>query len=224
MTQFKEKSLKHADNINAGLFTYPVLMAADILLFGAQLVPIGDDQKQHMELCRDLAQRFNGAHGNAFVVPEPYIGKVGARIMGLQDPLKKMSKSESGNDNNIVYLLDKPDVVASKFKKAVTDSGSLVKATEDKPGVSNLLAIYCAAVGKALDEAEAEFDGAGYGAFKKRVGEAVIEELRPIQERFDELSKNRDYVDSLIKSNGEKATAASQRVLRKAKKAVGFIS
>jgi tryptophanyl-tRNA synthetase len=224
MTQFKDKSAKHEDNINAGLFTYPVLMAADILLFGANLVPIGDDQRQHLELCRDVAQRFNKIYGNVFVVPEPYFAPVGARIMGLQEPSRKMSKSDSANEGNVVDIMDKPDVIMGKFKRAVTDSGCLVKASADKPGVSNLLEIYCAAAKKTLQEAEDEFSGRGYGEFKKRVGEAVVEELRPIQEKFSDLSKNKDYVDGLIKSNAEKAASMSQRVLRKAKAKVGFPS
>jgi tryptophanyl-tRNA synthetase len=222
MTQYKEKSLKHADNINAGLFTYPVLMAADILLYGSHLVPIGDDQRQHMELCRDIAHRFNTIYGDVFVIPEGYYPKAGARVMGLQEPVKKMSKSDSANESNVVFLSDDPDTIMSKFKRAVTDSGSEVKAAEDKPGITNLLAIYCAVTKKSLEAAESEFASAGYGDFKKRVGEAVVEELRPIQQKLADLAKNKDYVDSLIKANAEKATAASQRILRKAKRKVGY--
>jgi len=222
MTQFKEKSQKNEDNINAGLFTYPVLMAADILLYKADLVPIGDDQRQHMEICRDIAIRFNNIYGDIFTIPDAYFPKVGARIMGLAEPEKKMSKSDSVNENNIVYLLDKPETILKKFKSAVTDSGSEIKFSVDKPGISNLLAIYSAATGMDLKQAEYEFDGKGYGDFKRSVGEAVVELVRPIQERFHELEKNKDYVDSIIKANDEKASAMAMPTLRKVKKAVGY--
>jgi tryptophanyl-tRNA synthetase len=222
MTQFKEKSQKNAENQNAGLFTYPVLMAADILLYNADLVPIGDDQRQHLELCRNIALRFNNIYGNIFTIPEPYYPKIGARIMGLAEPEKKMSKSDSENENNIVYLLDKPEVIMNKFKRAVTDSDNTIKHSPEKPGISNLLSIYSAASGVELKQAEIEFEGKGYGDFKRAVGEAVVELVRPVQERFNELSKNRDYVDTIIRSNNEKANAVSFRMLRKIKKTVGY--
>jgi tryptophanyl-tRNA synthetase len=222
MTQYKDKSQKNADNQNVGLFTYPVLQAADILLFNADLVPIGEDQRQHLELCRDIAIRFNNAVGDIFTVPEAHIAKVGARIMGLAEPENKMSKSDSGNENNIVYLLDKPEVILKKFKRAVTDSGQEVKASTDKPGISNLLAIYSVATGMDIKKCELEFEGKGYGTFKQAVGEAVVDMVSPIQKRFDELSKNKDYVDSIIQLNSEKANAVSSRMLRKVKRAIGY--
>ncbi|MDR1559518.1 MAG: tryptophan--tRNA ligase [Clostridiales bacterium] len=222
MTQFKEKSQKNSDNINAGLFTYPVLMAADILLYNADLVPIGDDQRQHMELCRNIALRFNNIYGDVFTVPEPYLPKIGARIMGLAEPERKMSKSDGANENNLIYLLDKPELIMKKFKSAVTDSGNEVKYSSDKPGISNLLVIYSAATGVDISQAENEFEGKGYGFFKQAVGEAVIEFIKPIQRRFEELNKDKDYVDAIIRANGEKANAIASRVLRKVKKKVGF--
>lgn len=184
MTQFKDKAAKHSDNINAGLYTYPVLMAGDILLYQSDLVPVGADQKQHLEICRDIAGRFNSIYGDVFKIPEPYIPKVGARIMGLQNPEKKMSKSESDNENNVIYILDDPKVIANKIKRAVTDSDTEVRYSEDKPGISNLLNIYSSVTGKSAAEAEAEFKGAGYGEFKSAVGEAVVTELEPIQKKL----------------------------------------
>jgi len=222
MTQFKEKSASHADNINAGLFTYPVLMAADILLYQADLVPVGDDQKQHIELCRDVAQRFNGVFGDVFTIPEPYIRKVGARIMSLQEPEKKMSKSESENMNNVVFLLDSPDIIMGKFKRAMTDSGSEVRAAADKPGITNLLTIYATLTGKTVEEAEKDFAGKGYGDFKKAVGETVVDAFRPIQARFAELSADKAYIDGVIKGNAEKANRLAARTIQKVKKKVGF--
>ena len=222
MTQFKEKSQKNVDNINAGLFTYPVLMAADILLYNADLVPIGDDQRQHLEICRNIAIRFNNVYGDVFTIPEPYFPKIGARIMGLMEPEKKMSKSDSVNESNIVYLLDKPEVILNKFKRAVTDSDNEIRFSPDKPGVSNLLTIYSAASGIDIKQAESEFDGKGYGSLKSTVGEAVVELVRPIQERFNELEKNKDYVDAIIRSNDEKANAMAVPMLRKVQKKVGF--
>jgi len=222
MTQYKDKSQKNADNQNVGLFTYPVLQAADILLFNADLVPVGEDQRQHLELCRDIAVRFNNSVSNIFTVPDAHIAKVGARIMGLAEPDSKMSKSEGENENNLVYLLDKPEVILKKFKRAVTDSGTEVKLSPDKPGISNLLAIYSVATGMDIKKSEMEFEGKGYGVFKQAVGEAVVEMVSPIQKRFDELSKNKDYVDSMIKLNSEKANAISSRMLRKVKKAIGY--
>lgn len=221
MTQFKDKSSKHADNINAGLFTYPSLMAADILLFQADVVPVGSDQKQHLELTRDLAERFNSIYGNVFTVPEPYIGKVGARIMSLQDPEKKMSKSDE-NPNASIYLMDDPDTIIRKFKRAVTDSGSEVYRSEDKPGVSNLIDIYSAVTNKTVEEIVKEFDGKGYGEFKLAVGESVADLLKPLQARHAELMKDKAYVDGIIKANAEKANYFANKTLRKVQKKVGF--
>ncbi|HZK35259.1 MAG TPA: tryptophan--tRNA ligase, partial [Bacillota bacterium] len=179
MTQFKEKASAHQDNINAGLFTYPVLMAADILLYQADLVPVGGDQKQHLEIARDIATRFNGVYGNVFTVPQPYIPKVGARIMSLQEPESKMSKSDE-NQNSYITLLDTPDTIIRKFKRAVTDSEAVVRFDEDKkPGISNLMSIYSSSTGKTYEQIEGEFEGKGYGDFKLAVGEAVAETLRP---------------------------------------------
>lgn len=222
MTQFKDKSAKHADNINAGLFTYPVLMAADILLYNADLVPVGEDQRQHLEITRDIAERFNNIYGDVFTVPDGYIPKVGARIMGLQEPERKMSKSESDNDNNVIYMLDDLGRAANKIKRAVTDSDNEVRLSPDKPGISNLLNIYAAVTGKSAEEAEGEFVGCGYGEFKKCVADAVIEELKPIQERFKELSSDKAYIDKVIKDGAEKAAYIANKTLRKVQRKVGF--
>ena len=221
MTQFKDKSAKHADNINAGLFTYPVLMAADILLYQADVVPVGKDQMQHLELTRDIAQRFNGIYGDVFTVPEAYIGKVGARIMSLQDPSKKMSKSDE-NPNASIYLMDDPDTIMRKFKRAVTDSEAAVRYRDEQPGIKNLIDIYCACTGKTPEEVEREFDGKGYGEFKPAVGEAVVDVLRPLQARVADLEKDKAYIDSVIKNNAEKAQYFSNKTLRKVQKKVGF--
>ena len=221
MTQFKDKSAKHADNINAGLFTYPVLMAADILLYQADVVPVGKDQMQHLELTRDIAQRFNSIYGDVFTVPEGYVGKVGAKIMSLQDPLKKMSKSDE-NPNASIYLMDDPDTIMRKFKRAVTDSEAQVRYRDEQPGIKNLIDIYCACTGKAPEEVEREFDGKGYGEFKPAVGEAVVDVLRPLQERVAELEKDKAYIDSVIKNNAEKAQYFSTKTLRKVQKKIGF--
>ena len=221
MTQFKDKAAKYADNINAGLYTYPVLMAADILLYQTDLVPVGEDQRQHLEITRDIAGRFNGIYGETFKIPEAYIGKVGARIMSLQEPTKKMSKSDE-NKNNTILLMDEPAVIMNKVKRAMTDSGSEIRHGEDKPGISNLLNIYCACTGKTIVEAEKEFDGAGYGAFKTAVGEAVVAELEPVQKRVKELEKNKDYLDQVIKNGAERAGKLAARTLTKVQKRVGF--
>lgn len=221
MTQFKDKSAKHADNINAGLFTYPVLMAADILLYQADVVPVGKDQLQHLELTRDVAQRFNGVYGDVFTIPEPYIGKVGAKINSLQDPTKKMSKSDE-NANASIYLMDDPDTIIRKFKRAVTDSEGQIIYRPEQPGIMNLIDIYSACTGKTSAEVEAEFAGKGYGDFKLAVGEAVVDVLKPLQDRFNDLSKNKDYIDQVIKTNAEKATYYSNKTLRKVQKKVGF--
>ncbi len=221
MTQFKDKSAKHADNINAGLFDYPVLMAADILLYQADVVPVGIDQMQHLELTRDIAQRFNAIYGDVFTVPEAYLGKVGAKIMSLQDPSKKMSKSDE-NPNASIYLMDDPDTIRRKCKRAVTDMEASVRYRDEQPGIKNLIDIYCACTGKAASEVEKEFDGRGYGDFKEAVGEAVVSVLSPLQERFRELEKDKAYIDSIIKNNAEKANAVSLKTLRKVQKKVGF--
>lgn len=221
MTQFKDKSAKHADNINAGLFTYPVLMAADILLFQADVVPVGKDQLQHLELTRDVAQRFNGIYGDVFTVPEPYLGKVGAKIMSLQDPTKKMSKSDE-NANASIYLMDDEDTIMRKFKRAVTDSEGCVRYSDNQPGIQNLMDIYGACTGRTPAEIEKEFENKGYGDFKMAVGESVVSVLKPLQIRFNELLQEKDYIDSIIKENGEKADYFANKTLRKVQKKVGF--
>ena len=221
MTQFKDKAAKHADNINAGLFTYPVLMAADILLYQADVVPVGKDQLQHLEITRDIAQRFNAIYGDVFTVPEPYIGKAGAKIMSLQDPSKKMSKSDE-NTNASIYLMDDPDTIIRKFKRAVTDSEGQIVYREEQPGIRNLIDIYSACTGKTPEQVEAEFAGKGYGEFKMAVGEAVVDVLKPLQDRFHDLSQNKDYIDSVIKNNAEKASYYANKTLRKVQKKVGF--
>ena len=221
MTQFKDKAAKHSDNINAGLYTYPVLMAADILLYQADVVPVGNDQLQHLEITRDIAQRFNSIYGDVFTVPEPYVGKVGARIMSLQDPSKKMSKSDD-NPNASIYLMDDADTVMRKFKRSVTDSEGCVAYRRQQPGIYNLIDIYCACTGKTPEETVREFDGKGYGEFKLAVGESVVDVLRPLQEKFAELSKDRAYIDGIIKKNGEKASYYALKTLRKVQKKVGF--
>ena len=222
MTQFKEKSARHADNINAGLFTYPVLMAADILLYGAEIVPVGHDQKQHVELTRDIAERFNGVYGDVFVVPEPYIPPVGARIKSLQEPEKKMSKSDP-NPNGYIWVLDEPDVIMKKIKRAVTDSDGEIAYCEGKDGINNLLAIYGAMTDKTPQDAAKEFEGLGYGVFKERVGEAVAETLAPIRDKYNDLLKNKDYVESVYKNGAQKASAIAYKTLRKVHKKLGFI-
>ena len=224
MTQFKDKSAKHADNINAGLFTYPVLMAADILLYQADVVPVGIDQMQHLELTRDIAQRFNGVYGDVFTIPEAYIGKVGAKIMSLQDPSMKMSKSDP---QGCVFIMDKPEEIARKFKRAVTDSDTehcVHYDLQNKPGVSNLMSIYSSVTGKTFDEIEREFDGQGYGAFKPAVGEAVVELLRPIREETDRLLADKAYLESVYRAGAEKAAYVANRTLSKVYKKVGFLA
>ncbi len=221
MTQFKDKAAKHADNINAGLFTYPVLMAADILLYQADVVPVGIDQMQHLELTRNLAERFNNVYGDVFTVPEAYIGKVGAKIMSLQDPSRKMSKSDE-NPNASIYLMDDPDTVARKCKRAVTDSEGIILYRDEQPGVKNLIDIYRACTGKTVEEVLKEFDGQGYGVLKTAVAESVNSILSPLQARVAELEKDKAYVDSIIKNNAEKAQYYSNKTLRKVQKKVGF--
>ena len=222
MTQFKDKSSKHKDNITAGLFTYPVLMAADILLYQADLVPVGADQKQHVELCRDIAQRFNGIYSPTFTLPEPFIPKMGARIMSLANPENKMSKSDP---DGCIYLMDKPEDIMRKFKRAVTDSEMAVKFDkENKPGISNLLTIYCTATGKSMEEAEAEFAGQGYGVFKPAVGEAVVELQRPIREEAQRLLADKAYLESVYRDGAEKAQYMARKTLAKVQKKIGFIA
>jgi len=222
MTQFKDKSATHPDNINAGLFTYPVLQAADILLYQADLVPVGADQKQHLELSRNIAQRFNGQYGNTFRVPEPYIRKEGGKVMSLQDPTRKMSKSDA-NPKGFVAVLDPPDTIIKKFKSAVTDSETQVCCREGKDGVNNLMSIYSLVTGKGNDAIEAEFSGKGYGDFKMAVGEAVVEHLRPIQQRFAQLTADKAYLEECYRTGAQKADAVARRTLEKAYHKIGFL-
>ncbi len=224
MTQFKQKSQQHADNITAGLFTYPVLMAADILLYQADYVPVGEDQRQHVELCRDIAQRFNGVYSDTFVLPEAFIQRVdqGARIMSLTNPMNKMSKSDP---EGCVNLMDPPEVIQRKFKRAVTDSETSVRYDkENKPGVSNLLTIYCAAAGKSLEEAQEVFAEQGYGVFKPAVGDAVIELLRPMREEASRLLKDKAYLEGVYREGAQRAGRLAQRTLSKVHRKVGFIA
>ena len=224
MTQFKDKSAKNADNINGGLFTYPALMAADILLYQPDLVPVGDDQRQHVELTRDIAIRFNHLYGDTFKVPEPYIPKVGARIRSLANPEAKMSKSEN-DDPGRVTLMDSPDTIMRLFKRAVTDCDACVRYDpENKKGVSNLMTIYAACSGKSFPEIEAEFEGRGYGDFKLAVGEAVVELLRPIREEASRLLMDRSYLETVCKNGAEKAEYIANKTLRKVYKKVGFVA
>lgn len=222
MTQFKDKSEKHADNINAGLFTYPTLMAADILLYQADLVPVGADQKQHLELSRDIASRFNQAYSDTFTVPDPYIAKVGARVMSLQDPTRKMSKSDE-NVNSWIGILDSPEVILRKFKRAVTDSDAKICFGDGKDGINNLMGIYSSITGHSNEEIEKEFDGKGYGDFKVAVAEAVIEELRPIQDEFKRLIADKAYLKECYTASAEKANKISYRTLSKVMKKIGFV-
>lgn len=222
MTQFKDKSTVHSDNVNAGLFTYPTLMAADILLYGADYVPVGADQKQHLEITRDIACRFNGIYGNVFKIPEPYIPKQGARVMSLADPTKKMSKSDS-NANGFISMLDKPEVILKKFKRAVTDSEMKVEYREGKDGINNLMNIYSCITGMTNEQIETQFSGKGYGDFKVAVAEAVIEELRPIQQKYNELMNDRAYLKQCYTEGAQKARNISHRVLDKAMKKIGFV-
>lgn len=222
MTQFKDKSAKHADNVNAGLFTYPVLMAGDILLYQPDFVPVGADQKQHLEFARDITTRFNHIYGNVFKMPEAYIPKAGAKIMSLQDPQKKMSKSDE-NVNSFIGILDEPNVIVNKFKRAVTDSGREVCYREGKDGINNLMTIYSVITGLSLEQIENEFAGKGYGDFKKAVGEVVAEELRPIRENFARISKDKAYLEETYRKGAETAARIAERTLTKVKKKVGLI-
>jgi len=223
MTQFKDKSAKHAENINAGLFTYPSLMAGDILLYQADLVPTGEDQKQHIELTRDLAERFNKLYGDTFKVPNPYIQKVGARVMGLQDPKCKMSKS-STIPNDTILLIDSSETIMKKVKKAVTDSEGIVKYDEEnKPGISNLMEIYGIITNKTMEEIEKEFDGAGYGTFKVAVAEAIIKELEPFHNKYNELMANPEYLEEIYNKGAEKASKIASKTLKDVYEKVGLI-
>jgi len=223
MTQFKDKSARNVDNINAGLFTYPTLQAADILLYQADLVPVGADQKQHVELTRDIAMRFNGVYGDVFKLPEPFIPKIGARIMDLQSPTKKMSKSEV-TDGGCVLLMDSPEEIMRSFKRAVTDSETNVRYNlESKPGVSNLIQIYSVCTGKSIEEIENEFEGKGYGDFKPVVGDAVVELLRPIREEAQKLISERAYLENILRLGAEKAAMTADNTLRKVYRKIGFI-
>ncbi len=222
MTQFKDKSAKHADNINLGLFSYPTLMAADILLYRPDYVPVGADQKQHCELTRNIAERFNSLYGDTFTVPEPYIMKTGARVRSLQEPSKKMSKSDD-NVNAFISLKDDKDTIIRKFRRAVTDSEARVYYAEGKEGISNLMEIYGAVTGKTLEQIETEFEGKGYGDFKTAVGEAVAQELSPVQERLKTLMGDKAQLESLMKNGAEHASYLAQRTLNKAQKKMGYI-
>lgn len=223
MTQFKDKSASHADNVNAGLFTYPSLMAADILLYQADLVPVGEDQRQHVEITRNIAQRFNGIYGDVFTMPEAYIPKVAARVMSLSEPEKKMSKS-SPNENSFVLVMDQPEAIMRKFKRAITDSEGGIYRSPEKPGVTNLIEIYSAVTGMTPEAVENEFNGKGYGVFKPAVGEAVVEALRPIREETEHLLGDKAYLETLYRQGAEKAAALANRTLRKVHKKVGFAS
>ena len=222
MTQFKDKSAKHADNINAGLFTYPTLMAADILLYQTDVVPVGVDQKQHVELARNIAQRFNQAYSETFTVPEPIIEKSGMKIMSLADPTKKMSKSDE-NTNAVVYILDDKDTIIRKFKRAVTDSDTEVRYAEGKAGINNLMSIYSCFTGKSLEAIETEFAGKGYGDFKLAVGETCADALAPVQETFNKLLSDKAYLESVMRNGAESASYFAQKTLSKVKRKVGFV-
>ena len=221
MTQFKDKSAKHADNINCGLFAYPVLMAADILLYQTDLVPIGADQKQHLELSRDIAERFNGVYGDVFVVPEPYIPKVGARVMSLQEPTRKMSKSDP--EDTYIAILDKPEIIRKKLRRAVTDSeNSVVFDPENKPGVANLMSIMSALTSKTMDQITADYDAQGYGKFKDAVADCVISALEPIQAEYERISADKAYLQQVMDSGKDRASALAHRTMLKVRKKLGI--
>ena len=223
MTQFKDKSAKNAENINAGLFTYPSLMAADILLYGTDVVPVGIDQKQHLELARDIAERFNQIYGDTFTVPEGFISKDTMKIMSLADPTSKMSKSDP-NPNAVVYILDSKDDIIRKFKRAVTDSGSEIRYSEDKPGVSNLITVYRAFTGKSVEEIEREFEGKGYGDFKLAVGEACADGLAPVREEFARLMADKAHLEAVMKAGADEASYYARRILSKVRRKIGFVN
>ena len=222
MTQFKDKSAKNAQNINAGLFTYPALMAADILLYQTDIVPVGIDQKQHLELARDIASRFNLLYSDTFKIPEGYIPTDTLKIMSLQEPTAKMSKSDP-NENAIVYILDSKDDIMRKFKRAVTDSETCVRYSEDKPGVSNLMTIYRAFTGKSFDEIEREFDGKGYGDFKLAVGEACADGLKDVRDEFAKLIADKKYLEEVMKTGAEEAYGYARRTMSKVRRKIGFV-
>ncbi len=222
MTQFKDKSEKHADNINAGLFTYPVLMAADILLYQTDIVPVGIDQKQHVELCRNIATRFNQIFPDTFTIPEPIIARSGMKIMSLAEPTKKMSKSDE-NTNAVVYILDDKDTIIRKFKRAVTDSDTAVRFAEGKDGINNLMTIYSCFTGKTLPEIEKEFDGKGYGDFKLAVGEACADALAPVQEKFRQILADKAYLEEVMKKGADEASYYARKTISKVKRKIGFV-
>ncbi len=222
MTQFKDKSQKHADNINAGLFTYPVLMAADILLYQTDVVPVGIDQKQHVELCRDIATRFNQLYPDTFTIPEPIMAKSGAKIMSLADPVRKMSKSDE-NTNAVVYILDDRDTIIRKFKRAVTDSDTCIRYAEGKDGINNLMTIYSVFTGKSIDDIEREFEGRGYGDFKMAVGEVCADALSPVQEKFKCYMSDKAQLEAQMKKGAEEAAYVARRTLSKVQKKLGFV-
>lgn len=222
MTQFKDKSKKNVDNINAGLYTYPVLMAADILLYQANLVPVGEDQRQHLELARDVAIRFNGRYSDTFTVPEAYHPKVGARIMSLQEPTSKMSKSDE-NENSAIYITDTPDAIMRKLKRSVTDLVGVVQYHEDQPGIKNLMTIYSALSGKSFDELTLAYEGKGYGDFKNDVVEVVVDSLKPAREEFERLMKDKAYLQSVYQDGAERATKIARKTLSKVYKKIGFV-
>ena len=223
MTQFKDKSQRNADNINAGLFTYPVLMAADILLYQTDLVPVGSDQKQHLELARDIAVRFNNTYSDTFIVPEGYIPKTGMRIMSLAEPTKKMSKSDA-NPNASVAILDSKDDIIRKFKRAVTDSDTVVKYADGKDGINNLMNIYSCFTGKTAEEIEREFEGKGYGDFKLAVGETVADSLAPIRKKFDELMQDKKYLETVMKNGAESASRIAYKTIAKVHRKLGYVT
>ena len=221
MTQFKDKSAKHADNINCGLFAYPVLMAADILLYQTDLVPIGADQKQHLELSRDIAERFNGIYGDVFTIPEPYIPKVGARVMSLQEPTRKMSKSDP--EDTYIAILDKPDIIRKKVRRAVTDcDNTVIFDPENKPGVANLMSIMSALTGRTMDDIANEYNGGGYGRFKDAVADCVIATLEPIQNEYDRISADKAYLQQVMTSGYERAGALAHKTMLKVRKKLGI--
>lgn len=222
MTQFKDKSQKYGDSISAGLFNYPVLMAADILLYNADLVPVGKDQKQHIELARDIASRFNNLYSPTFTIPEPYIASTGQKIMDLQDPTKKMSKSEE-NANGYILIMDPPEVIRKKVSRAVTDSIGEVRYSDEQPGVKNLMNILISLTGANVEELEAKYAGKGYADFKKDVAEAIIAELEPIQKKIGEILSDKNYLESVYKAGAEKAQYMAMKTLRKMQKKIGFI-
>ena len=222
MTQFKDKSAKNAENINGGLFTYPALMAADILVYNADLVPVGVDQKQHLELARNVAQRFNNLYSPTFTLPEPYIAKTGAKIMSLQEPDKKMSKSDT-NVNSFILMTDDADTILRKFKRAVTDSDGVVRAGDDKPGVTNLMSIYASLTGKTFADIEKEFEGQGYGVFKEAVAGSVIDAFRPIQSEYARILADKEYLDGVLKEGAATASRIADRMVAKVYKKVGLV-